>query len=432
MSDSSDNEEEVISLLSSSSTSRSLLESVFDRMNQSRGSVSGTPPAVDAYEEERRITDERHKQVREINRRTDISHEERQRMVRQVMMGHDSSSRSVATSSIPAPSESTYDDVDALPSCDHYPSKKCRSMFFTCCQTYDACVRCHRENRRCPRKLQPAQISSILCSECGSRQPPAVSCSHCHVRFGKNHCDICKIWTELDIYHCDKCGICRVGSEDQHIHCDTCGTCMSIEHECVANPSQPRARNFRDAQCGFCLENVFDSQTSCRPIHCGHYVHDTCLRHATHNYSGPWTSFRCPLCRKMTMPPEDLAGYWSSMAEAIAGMPLEQVLYPRDNALYYCSFGTFRFLREHTRGDLCDVALFEGELVNWTLADGTAPRVSIKRQDVLHGCKIICIDCELSPRNYVIHRWEGCQCPSCSSFNVTIVEKSPHSVAVCA
>jgi hypothetical protein len=138
---------------------------------------------------------------------------------------------------------------DCSTSCSHY-DKKCSSFFFECCQVMDPCHRCHMARESCETK--PPSVSSIMCNVCELRQPPAQACVGCSEKFSNSYCAVCKIWTAVDIHHCEGCGFCRVGRADEIFHCDTCEACFSrstqAEHVCAKT-------KLKGERCPLCLES---------------------------------------------------------------------------------------------------------------------------------------------------------------------------------
>ena len=150
--------------------------------------------------------------------------------------------------------------VEKVP-CTHY-EKKCANFFFECCQTYDACHRCHAEYNTCTKR----EITSITCTECDTEQIVSNECTNCHVAFSHSFCSQCKIWTSVDIFHCDGCGICRVGIADNYTHCDNCNGCFSSASEHTCQFFKP----LDQLECLVCMESAHTSQDSICPLPCGH------------------------------------------------------------------------------------------------------------------------------------------------------------------
>ena len=145
--------------------------------------------------------------------------------------------------------------------CKHYV-KKCSNFYFECCNTYDSCHRCHAEYNDCNKR----DIKTITCMECNVTQGISNECVNCKITFSNSFCSICKIWTSLEIYHCDGCGICRVGNGKNYIHCDKCNGCFSASSEHTCEFFKP----LDQLECLVCMESAHTSQKAILPLPCGH------------------------------------------------------------------------------------------------------------------------------------------------------------------
>lgn len=145
--------------------------------------------------------------------------------------------------------------------CTHY-DKKCNNFYFECCGIYDSCHRCHAEYSNCEKR----EIKTIKCTECNTEQGLSNKCISCSITFGHSFCLQCKIWTSVDIFHCDGCGICRVGLAKDYTHCDKCNACFSATsaHKCQF------FKPLDQLQCLVCMECAHSSQDSIYPLPCGH------------------------------------------------------------------------------------------------------------------------------------------------------------------
>ncbi len=119
-------------------------------------------------------------------------------------------------------------------SCQHY-RRRCLLVCPDCPDGFDVhwCRHCHdadNEKETDPNKfhrLDRSRVSSIVCGECGERQPVSAFCSNaqCGTTFGEYTCTKCPFFddrSERKYFHCDECGICRVGGRDNFFHCPTC------------------------------------------------------------------------------------------------------------------------------------------------------------------------------------------------------------------
>jgi RING finger/CHY zinc finger protein 1 len=198
--------------------------------------------------------------------------------------------------------------------CSHY-KKECSQFFFSCCQVIDPCHRCHIARGKC--NIRPAQVESIVCNSCSTRQAPSKSCISCFQEFSQKYCKICKIWTALDITHCEHCGFCRVGKADEVFHCHTCQACFGTEgrdqHRCAKV-------QLKDTCCPLCLESVHTAQKPSNILPCGHVLHGDCWREAARK-----GEFRCPTCRKSLF---NMQQYWENIRRAIQMQPLPPNYFP--------------------------------------------------------------------------------------------------------
>lgn len=172
--------------------------------------------------------------------------------------------------------------------CSHY-DKKCSNFVFDCCKITDPCNRCHLARECC--STRPPLISSIMCNLCYTVQTPSQFCTQCAVKFSENYCEICKIWTALNITHCEACGFCRVGTKLANFHCDTCEACFSVvsrpNHECTK-------KSMKNQNCYYCLESTHTSQQSSVILTCCNIaIHEPCQEKAK-----ACGDYRCPACRK--------------------------------------------------------------------------------------------------------------------------------------
>tara|TARA_A100001015_G_C14871631_1_gene664632 strand:- start:416 stop:997 length:582 start_codon:yes stop_codon:yes gene_type:complete len=128
-------------------------------------------------------------------------------------------------------------------------------------------------------------VTRIICNKCNEEQNVSNKCVKCNITFAKSFCNICNLWTEKDIHHCNDCGICRVGK--QLYHCKLCDACYpSEDHECKNKVSS------RDDKCPVCQEVLFTSLSSYFTLKCGHKIHTSCWE----NYLE--TNYNCPICKK--------------------------------------------------------------------------------------------------------------------------------------
>jgi len=296
--------------------------------------------------------------------------------------------------------------------CTHY-DKKCSRMYFECCDVIDPCHRCHMARGQC--NLRPARVKSVVCNECNFSQAPAQDCINCGVRMGRNYCDICKIWTPLDIYHCDDCGFCRVGKANEVFHCHTCEACFGIDgrdqHRCAKI-------QLKDACCPMCLESVHSAQKPSSILPCGHVLHADCWKEAARK-----GEFRCPTCRKSLF---DMRQLWENIRRSIALQPIPKNFFPiRVGDLVESPYGPFQVTERRTFSDCNGSAgspsgtkvLCEGVFPGWHLADGEPAR-AVLAEEILENqrkVRICCYDCEA--KSTTKFHFLGLECPSCKGFN---------------
>jgi RING finger/CHY zinc finger protein 1 len=305
--------------------------------------------------------------------------------------------------------------------CEHYPQKQCSSFFFDCCQVIDPCHRCHYARTDLQCTVKPPQISSIVCNACHTRQEPSKQCHSCNLAFSHSYCDICKIWTAVDIVHCEFCGFCRVGKEGELFHCHQCDACYGSaakdNHKCSK-------LKLRDAICAYCLDNLYTSQFPSTLLPCKHFIHEKCCNTALKK-----NEYRCPTCRKSMV---NMRSIWNEIRQSIIVQPLPLSLIKIHIGEIVCtSYGNFKVLSMTELDDEDDdddededqeakkmPIMCEGELVDWVLANGKTAKASIniielKKQVMIKN--ILCYDCE--KKSKTSFHFLGLECKFCGSFN---------------
>lgn len=236
--------------------------------------------------------DEKQKRILEINRDTTLSSGEKLKLIQQIMTAH-----------VIIP---TFDQT----SCAHY-KKTCGNFHFVCCDKIYQCCRCHNENSEC---ASPIQIDIIECLKCNKKQEPSNVCIECGEKFSRSYCGLCYIWTMKDAYHCDECGLCRVGIKENYFHCVNCNMCFKNPTNDNANNHTCVTKIISDSKCGFCAENVHNSQEHSMQLKCGHSSHRACFIKALEN-----NNYKCPICRKSMI---DMSAHWNMMRIEIILHPL--------------------------------------------------------------------------------------------------------------
>ena len=319
--------------------------------------------------------------IREVRNNTDLDETEKKQMIQTLMM-------------IPKEEEENVllDKNNYAKSCEHY-NKQCSQFQFDCCDgTIDPCHRCHIATRGCNKR----EVSSIVCNECNTRQPVSNQCIFCSIEFAHSFCEICKIWTLLDIYHCNDCGICRVGNKDDIFHCNHCNGCfskLSIEtHKC----SQ---KKLNDIDCPICMESIHSSQMSAYILNCGHVVHQLCLNTLIQK-----NEYRCPTCRKSI---GDMTTTWSNIRYAIQLQPIPNEFYPiYVGDIVETPYGNMQVT------DRRKDRFTEGILGDFTNIKMIIHNSQIKKRRIV---QILCNDCE--NKSEVEYHFLGLECSFCGGFN---------------
>ncbi len=299
--------------------------------------------------------------------------------------------------------------------CQHYKNKKCSQFHFDCCQIRDPCHRCHLA-RGCEQR--PPLISSIICSECQVQQLPSQYCSNatCLVKFSNSYCEKCKIWTDVEIFHCDKCGVCRVGKESEVFHCDNCEACFGIEgrshHRCAKT-------KLKDTNCPICLESVHTAQKASNILPCGHVVHGECWKQAATR-----GEYRCPTCRKSLV---NMRLVWNNIRNSIALQPIPRGFFPiKEGDVTTSPFGDFVLVRKRLVMDCPvdqqnnkDKIMWEGYFHNWQLSNGSVTKAFLQESvlDKKRALQVWCFDCE--NKSTTQFHFLGLECKNCGGFNTT-------------
>jgi len=277
--------------------------------------------------------------------------------------------------------------------CNHYPNKNCNYFYFSCCNKFANCIRCHNELLN-ENKHLPC-LSNITCGYCKLFQIPSNKCTNCNLQFSNNYCNICFIWTDKEIYHCNKCEICRIGSKDSLFHCDKCDICFPIIggdlHKCIEI-------SYKVQTCAFCLESTHNSQNSSFSLNCGHLVHHKCLKSAHEN-----DQYKCPLCRKSMFSMD-----WSLLRDLIRIQPMHEEIIVVGDIVICKSFGNSLF-----RIESINELLYKGIFIKLLNVKGTFHKDSLKK--IVKKVNIYCNDC--CQKCDVYFHYLGMECLHCNSFN---------------
>lgn len=239
------------------------------------------------------------------------------------------------------------------------------------------------------------------------------TCSNCPEKFSNIYCSRCKIWTPLEIYHCDKCGLCRIGSLETTWHCDKCAGCFPTsgraQHICTV-------QELTSARCQWCLEQLFGSQKQTSILSCAHAAHTECFKKSI--YQG---DFRCPECRKTLC---DMRNEWQSMRDMILIQPIPKELYPISiGSVASTSFGNLEVtsVNRSVVSSSGSATMISGRLVNWKLDNGKCPTATFSIYAVEFDTTVLisCNDC--NSRSRCPFHFLGLECQYCGSFNTVQV-----------
>jgi RING finger/CHY zinc finger protein 1 len=271
---------------------------------------------------------EKRELIKSINLDKSLSDKEKRIKIQQIMMGN------FNNASYNKCLKSNFEKT-----CEHY-NKKCYKFHFTCCNIYDPCIRCHRERRLIESENMLCNdnniiVEQITCSECDFAQPLSNICINCSVQFATNYCDICKIYTDKNITHCEYCKICRIGNKDDLFHCFNCNGCFfsinKSSHKCQIN--------LLDETCSVCNESIFNSRYNSHISECGHPIHEKCLQDSlTHG------QYKCSLCKKSII---DMSAHWNMIRTSIANTPLPFNMFPINlDDIVDSPYGKFKILQK--------------------------------------------------------------------------------------
>ena len=191
--------------------------------------------------------------------------------------------------------------------CDHY-IKKCSDFIFSCCDKKWPCQKCHQNCKNYDKAT--SLLLSITCNECKTVQSPSNKCRQCKIKFSKNYCRKCDLWTSRNINHCNKCGMCRIGTKKTLKHCNKCNICYrktTHGHRCSG-------RNLKNIDCSICGENLHSSDKQILSLHCSHIFHRECIEASIEA-----EEYRCPDCRKSMM---DMSEKWDLLETSIIMQPM--------------------------------------------------------------------------------------------------------------
>lgn len=297
--------------------------------------------------------------------------------------------------------------------CSHYLTKLCKSFYFSCCNSFYNCMRCHNE----VVDHNPS-LEAIKCSTCEFIQPASNKCCNdkCNTIFDVNYCDKCFLWTNKDIYHCDECGICRIGTKDGLFHCNKCDMCFNVTSSLNKNNHICANITYRDKICSYCMDNIYTSQDASLPLRCGHIVHQSCMNNAIK--SG---EYRCATCRK-TMYKVD----WTVVKDMIRmqPMPLEQIkigdivkcgiMYNKEVKITKIRNNSNDSNITNNSNDNNQTVLYEAEFLDiMSGMKGVFNRNALIKEG--KKIEIYCNDCDT--KSIAEFHYAGHECKKCGSFN---------------
>lgn len=315
--------------------------------------------------------------------------------------------------------------------CSHY-NKKCYKFYFDCCKTFEPCKRCHID-KNCLHK-DNLIVSEISCSQCDKSQKPGEYCIECSNKFANSYCEICQIWTDKDITHCNKCGLCRLGKSDSLYHCDDCGICFNVNvnantnlseltnyHQCIKKKLHNDMPGYKDSLCVVCHENIFNSQFESFLLDCGHFIHNECFTQYI-----KLGSYKCPYCKKSI---GDLTSHWNFIREQIKLYPLPYDFLPiKSEDIVDSQYGKFLVKSIDLTNPLDqidstnpNIKMYSGEFINWNITNKNLKKN--KAQGILNEKSIIkniyknihCNDCGTNSMSKF--HYYGLECSMCGSFN---------------
>ena len=187
-------------------------------------------------------------------------------------------------------------------------SKKNCSFYFKCCERFYPCHHCHNKDHFCNKKVNPKDISWIMCNYCGFEQGIQQYCIKCKKKLADYFCVKCKVYDDYskDPYHCVKCGVCRVKLH-RSFHCDACGSCFEKEK----GKNQYHICKNEHVQCMICLE---DTLTRIGMLKCGHKIHFDCLTQLLlQGFSN------CPICRTDLLTPTTIPSIKRASLRTVSG-----------------------------------------------------------------------------------------------------------------
>jgi len=224
--------------------------------------------------------EEKQTKIREIYRDNKLTNEEKSKKVFDILNENRTESKKIIESK---------QKIE----CTHYNGLQCEVECIICLEFYP-CRHCHNEIE-IDHEFDRYNVEHMKCIKCETIQKPSNKCEKCEINMSESYCDICHVWTEKEIEHCNKCKICRIvgtkinketgiEEKEENIHCDKCGICMKKDHECTDD--------YLLTKCPICLKDFFENFGGIFKGNCGHQMHLHCLNEYLNS------DYRCPTCHK--------------------------------------------------------------------------------------------------------------------------------------
>jgi len=292
-------------------------------------------------------------------------------------------------------------------SCNHY-NKNCYKFYFDCCKIYDPCIRCHKERKSCNETLLLNKVKTISCVECDKEQECSEYCSNCFIKFAKNYCSICKLWTDDNITHCSSCNICLKGKKEELFHCEICQACFYVDdklnHKCSKY-------SYKDQTCVICNEAIFFSNNTIQKFNCDHLIHSKCKEEFDKN-----NLYKCPRCKKSCLPNMEL--YWENIRTQIEFNPMPRDMFPLNpEDIVDSPYGKFKLINKKIYNQNI---FWVGEFINWKLKSSKYT-TAILLESCLNKVimkDIYCNDCE--NKSATKYHFYGLECQVCYGFNTQL------------
>lgn len=246
-------------------------------------------------------------------------------------------------------------------------------------------------------------VDKITCSECNFEQDLSNFCSNCSVQFATNYCDICKLYTDKNITHCEFCKICRIGNEDL-FHCFNCNGCFfsinKSSHQCQIN--------LLDKMCSVCNESIFNSRYNTHISECGHPIHENCLQDSLKH-----GQYKCSLCKKSII---NMNAHWNLIKTNIKNTPLPQHMIPiYVDDIVDSPYGKFKILEKNFIVN--NITMYNGIFMDWKMKNNMYAKATLNENALNKKLikEIYCNDCE--QKSLSEYHFYGIECKSCGSFN---------------